>query len=342
MRPTPAAAAVLAATLLAPPSLASAQRCPDHWVRANTPGTATLLAVAEGNDGAFVTVGEGGTILASADGVSWNARDSGTGLTLRGVAGGSRGFVAVGDGGVILSSPDGEAWSARTSGTTGRLNAVTWTGERFVAVGAAGGEVLAGLILVSVDGRTWSDRTPAGVRPLYGVAANGAQAMAVGWTGAVAESPDGLTWFASSLGDVLQGCWFMLRPSFLYAVAGSQHRWVTVGLVVGDQYPGSGVSLARHGGAGWSCSVTELPPLQFKFRGVAATTSSYIAAGLGGIAESRDGLTWEPQWVAASPHLYGIAVGRLRSVAVGDHGCILVRDCPARRPVRRVVRPGSR
>lgn len=301
-----------------------------------------LLAVSAAPGGGYVAVGESGVIVVSGDGESWHVAKSPTQVTLRGVTCGPPGWVAVGDGGVILTSPDAELWLRRDSGSTGRLNAVTWTGGRFVAVGVAGGEVLSGGILVSEDGVRWRNRTPAGVRPLYGVAGDGSQVMAVGWTGTAAESLDGETWSVTSLGEVLQGCWFMLRPSFLYAVAASLHTWVTVGLVVGDQYPGAGVSLARQGGGKWSCSVTELPPLQFKFRGLAATDSSFLAAGQGGIAESRDGLRWTPQWEEAAAQLYGIAVGRDGAVAVGEGGRILVRDRATQRPARRVVRSGGR
>jgi len=309
------------------------------WRPAPSPVAATLLAVAASPHGGFVAVGEGGVIVTSDDGERWRAVASPTLATLRGVACGSPGWVAVGDEGIVLTSLDGETWVRRDSGTTGRLNAVAWAGRRYLAVGAAAGEVLAGVILASEDGRTWSDHTPANVRPLYGVAGDGWQALAVGWTGALAESPDGVIWSASSLGEVLQGCWFMLRPSFLYAVAGRAGRWVAVGLVVGDQYPGAGVSLARQRGAErWSCSVTQLPPLEYQFRAVAATPTSFVAAGLGGIAESRDGLTWEPQLAVPSPRLSGLAVGPSRWVAVGEQGAILVRDSSTRRPLGRVVR----
>lgn len=313
-----------------------------EWRPVRAPVESTLHGVAAGNGGWFVAVGEDGVVLSSTDGLTWRAIDAGTNATLRGVAAGSPGLVAVGDDGVILTSPDGAAWQQRPSGTTGRLNGVAWTGDRFVAVGAAGGEVLAGLILTSADGAVWDDRTPPGLRPLYGVAGNKGHALAVGWTGMTAESHDGVTWVPGSLGDVLQGCWFMLRPSFLYAVAVLDRRWVAVGLVVGDQYPGTGISLAREDVGRWSCAVTELPPLQFQFRAVAVTERSYIAVGLGGIAESQDGLTWDSHGVEESPHLHGVAIGPRRWVAVGERGSIVVRDCPARRPLRRVVRPGSR
>lgn len=329
----------LAALAFLVPALANAE----PWRPVSSPVEAALLAVAAVPGGGFVAVGEGGVIVTSTDGESWQTANSPTPTTLRGVACGPETCVAVGDDGLVLTSGDRKTWVLSDSSTAGRLNAVTWTGQRFVAVGAAGGEVLSGAILSSHDGRTWSDHTPANLRPLYGVAADGSHLVAVGWTGALAESSDGgVTWTVSSLGDVLQGCWFMLRPSFLYAVAGRAGRWVAVGLVVGDQYPGAGVSLAlQRAGEAWSCRVTELPPLQFQFRAVAATLTSFVAAGLGGIAESRDGLAWEPQLALPSPRLLGIAVGPSRWVAVGEQGALFVREAPLRRPLGRMVRQSS-
>lgn len=311
------------------------------WQAVAAPVDTPLYAVASNPSGTFVAVGEGGVVITSADGRLWTRQRTPTSATLRGVAAGDPAIVAVGDGGTILASSDGETWYPRFSAGDGRLNAVAWTGGRFVTVGASGREYLTGLILISDDGHLWRDRTPVGVRPFYGVAGRGGAVLAVGWTGQTAESTDGENFTASSLGGVMQQCWFMLRPSFLFAVAANADRWVTVGLVVGDQYPGAGVALTRHHQEPWRCTVTQLPPLQFQFRAVAATGASFVAVGLGGIAESRDGLSWHPQWVASSPVLHAVTAGPRRWVAVGDEGSILVREAPPRPPSRRVVRQAT-
>lgn len=278
-------------------------------------------------------------MLVSDDGLAWQLVETGIPHDLRGVAAGSAGFVAVGDGGLTAASGDGRAWRATAHPAAARLNAVAWTGGRWVAVGAAAGSPLAGIILTSDDALHWQERTPPGIPPLYGVTGAGGRALAVGWTGAVAESADGLSWQAGSLGELLQQCWFMLRPSYLFAAAAGVRGWVAVGLVVGDQYPGAGVSLARPPGGEWSCTVTELPPLQFQFRAVTATPPGFLAAGRGGIAVSADGRSWQPEWVAPTPSLAGVAAGPHRWVAVGEGGSILGREAPVARTVRRVVRP---
>jgi hypothetical protein len=62
-----------------------------------------------------VAVGDGGTILRSADTATWTQVDSGTQSNLYGVAytgsGAGGGFVAVGEGNTILWSPTGLSWS---------------------------------------------------------------------------------------------------------------------------------------------------------------------------------------------------------------------------------------
>lgn len=87
----------------------------------------------------FVGVGTSGAIATSPDGVSWTARASGVTATLRGAAASPNALVVVGDGGTILSSADGGvSWTPRTSGTTFSLKRVAWTGGEFLAVGNTG------------------------------------------------------------------------------------------------------------------------------------------------------------------------------------------------------------
>lgn len=61
-------------------------------------------------DGAFVAVGDMGTILTSPDSVTWTIRSSGTDVSLHGVTYGNSTFVAVG-GEVILQSGSSETTS---------------------------------------------------------------------------------------------------------------------------------------------------------------------------------------------------------------------------------------
>jgi len=76
--------------------------------------------------GLYVAVGNGGTILTSADGTTWTSRTSGITNDLWGDHYGNSTFVTVGDSGTILTSSDGTSWDNRTSGTTNTLYGVTY------------------------------------------------------------------------------------------------------------------------------------------------------------------------------------------------------------------------
>lgn len=151
----------------------------------------------------MVAVGDGGTILTSADsGATWTAATSGTTEDLNRVTWASTLFVAVGDAGTILTSTNGTAWTAATSNNGQDLYAVAGDADKtqtlLVAVGKAG------TILTSTDGSTWTARTSGTTQDLYGVACgyiNGIPLFgAVGAGGAIVTSPDGVAWTVQSSG----------------------------------------------------------------------------------------------------------------------------------------------
>ena len=125
---------------------------PAFTVRHSVPGGSSLWAITYGSAG-FVTVGTGGTILASIDGSTWTARASGTNSWLVGVVFGGNQYVAVGDTGTVLVSLDGATWTpVAQSATSERLNNVTYGAGSYVAVGEGG------TIITSPDARTWTAR----------------------------------------------------------------------------------------------------------------------------------------------------------------------------------------
>ena len=63
-------------------------------------------------------------------------QSSGTTNFLHGVTYGNGIFIAVGGDGTILTSADGITWTSRTSGTTSNFYGVTYGNGTFVAVGA--------------------------------------------------------------------------------------------------------------------------------------------------------------------------------------------------------------
>jgi hypothetical protein len=150
----------------------------------------TLYGIAASSS-AVVAVGVQGTILSSADGAMWTARNSGLTTTLRGIASSGSTFVTVGDKGTILSSSDAATWVSRSSGTSNQLRGVTWTGAQFVAVGTAG------TILVSPDGTTWTARIPPTTSDLVGIAGSSSRIAAIGDQATVLTSSDGAVWAES-------------------------------------------------------------------------------------------------------------------------------------------------
>ena len=94
----------------------------------------------------YVAVGDAGTIVASADSVSWNPIPP-SAITppltqdLRGVTVGgataSR-FLAVGQGGAVAFSDDGLNWSSASAGSSNNLAGVVYSPGMYLAVGDAG------------------------------------------------------------------------------------------------------------------------------------------------------------------------------------------------------------
>ena len=87
---------------------------------------------------AWVAVGRGGTILASADAATWTTVASGSSTNLNAVTYNTR-FIAVGDAGTILTSDDGGvSWQAQISHTSANLAAITHDAYGYLVVGPAG------------------------------------------------------------------------------------------------------------------------------------------------------------------------------------------------------------
>lgn len=84
---------------------------------------------------AFVAVGDGGVILRSEDGQSWEQLPSPTTADLRGVAWGAGQLVAAGGEGVVLRSMSGHVWEPVSVGTAVQLNGVIFGRGRFYVFG---------------------------------------------------------------------------------------------------------------------------------------------------------------------------------------------------------------
>ena len=197
----------------------------------------------------MVTVGTGGRILVSDDGVIWSVRPSGVTDWLVGVTYGAGRFIAVGDNGRILTSATGDTWTIVANvPTTARLNNVLFadypnvlTPVPVVAVGEAG------TALVSNDaGATWRAGTTgatgwlrglsylvtrsylfspngggtAGLSSIRGVGESAF--VACGQGGKIIASVDGLTWTALNSGttedlEALTGT-YSTAPIYVYGL----------------------------------------------------------------------------------------------------------------------------
>jgi hypothetical protein len=124
--------------------------------------------------GRFIAVGEAGTIVYSADGVTWtsatiNSANSLSNIALNAVAfNNASDFVAVGQGGTVLTSSDGITWTAQANSIPEDLNAITYSAATSVTHPvalstkafwlAAGAD---GAVYTSVNaGATWVSANP--------------------------------------------------------------------------------------------------------------------------------------------------------------------------------------
>ncbi len=146
-------------------------------------------------NGRFLLGGVRGTIVSSADGLSWTVNRLGISTTVHKFAYGNGTYVALSSFGGLWSSADALTWTQRASGTGADgnyFNSLTFGGGRFVAVGGKG------VSATSLDGIRW---TVAAVRPsdsLGAVAFGGGKFVALGSAGRTYSSSDGVAWIAGA------------------------------------------------------------------------------------------------------------------------------------------------
>ncbi len=211
--------------------------------------------------GTYVAVGAGGVILDSTDALTWQIAPSVTANNLNGLTSNGAGFfIAVGANGTIITSTGATVWTVLSSGTNNNLNAVTYLAGRAVAVGAGG------IILTSTDATNWTAVASGTSLDLNGVTVNASQFVAVGAAGTVVTSPDGVTW--------------TVQP----AIGPNKLASVTMG-------------------------------------------SQLVAVGSGGsIFTSPDGTTWTAQISGTTNDLKAVAFGNGQYAAVGAAGTNLTAD----------------
>lgn len=285
----------------------------------------------EGED-LFIAVGDGGTILRSADGAGWTTSTSGVTVALNAVAHGTGKFVAVGQAGKILYSTNGVDWSAASSPSSRDLHAVVWHSTRFYAVG--GDYSVGAETLESLDGITWTrPELPAPKHLLYDLATDGATLVAigsyqsdlmtfgaftwqdgVGWVQRLDGAASGIRYSAvghgapnfvligptntSSSGDGIswQNTPLFNLPADPQGLSFGPGGWVAVG--------GAGQILGSTGAVQWTA---RLSPFMLDLHDVASNGFQYVTVGAAGqIATSPDGSTWTARISPVTVELRGI------------------------------------
>lgn len=249
------------------------------------------------HDGAqFMAAGEHGTLLASTDGITWQARNSTSDARLAGMVWSGSQFVAVGSQGAIVTSPDGLTWTAQISPIRAAWRAVAWDGTRFVTVGDAGS------MAISTTGTTWSLVRPGVVRDLHSVAAGGGLIVAVGEQGTVLTSTNGTTWTSITPATTQK----------LRAVTYSGSRWVAVG--------DGGTLITSTNGSTWAVGSSGVAS---NLRGLYWSGALFMAVGDGGtVLTSSDGLAWTAQSSGLAASLETVAAGAGMFIVAGEKGAL--------------------
>lgn len=222
----------------------------------------------------YVSVGQGGVILTSQDGITWDSRISGTTYHLVDVAGSGDGFVAVGDSGTILFSADGITWAPQTTptSTSTYFTDIVWNGSQYVAVGNDRSNY-APQIITSPDGQVWTNQTHGIPRfnYLYSVIWQGSEFWAVGGS-IYATSPDGMNWTTGSF------------PVGVRVIALSGSQLVAVGDEANPPY--RNYVLTSSDGVTWTSQET----ISGGYSGIAADGGRLVVVGSGGRILFNDAL----------------------------------------------------
>jgi hypothetical protein len=260
-----------------------------------------LHSVTFGN-GAYVAVGENGTILYSADSVTWIPESSGVTNRLNGVKYGTNGFVAVGDASTVLQSVDGITWNQRSSPVSVNLSAVTYGWGRYVAVGASG------VIVTSTNGINWASINTGAPYNFNGVDCQNIFVL-VGDSGTIMTSPDGLAWTLR-----FSGTFSRLNAISIHSQNSSTYNMTAVG--------DSGAVLTTTDGITWTVVTSGTSSNLLAVANDGNSPARFGIVGQGGVFITGTGAVWNSQYNSAVTNLYGIVYAHGNFVAVGSAGLI--------------------
>ena len=283
--------------------------------------------------GAFVTVGTGGAIFSSTDGINWASPTNpppafSTDLyAVTGYAANQNNsdnpalrWVAVGAGGASVYSLDGDTWTVgnpfNSSSTANpnnyALRALTQVAGMFLAVGDAG------TILSSADGITWTAQNSVSTNNLQGVN-RGIIYTAVGDSGTVLTSADGSTWTSPT------------TP----VITATLRQVTSIGSIIVAVGDAGTILTSKDSGATWTSQVLAGTPSlvgiaaesQLLINAVADPLLGYIANAqfvtmdsIGNTYTSPNGITWSGPFSTGTSSVNTVISSGFGYVAVGNAG----------------------
>ena len=268
-----------------------------------------LLAMQPAALAGWVTVGERGTVLYSADGNNWTAATSDTAQTLRGVDIDAAGrWVAAGQSGTIVASEDAAVWAQQVSNNTDALWGTAFEGGRWLVSGSSG------RIVTSASGTNWTSVNGRYSFTLLDIAYNSTNLFTMvgnSTQGAVIlTSPNGVDWTQEPPSS----------PKISEALYGIEYG-VGFWVAVGNQ--GTIVTINDPATRSWTAqtSATSVDLRDIVYNG----NNLYVVVGKEGtILTSPDAINWTLRTSGTPYDLWGIAYdGSGQYVAVGDEGVIL-------------------
>lgn len=244
----------------------------------------------------FVTVGTGGTILSSHDGVNWESSTISTDY-FNGVTFADNKYVVVGSNGVIFTSSNALNWISQSSGTSEELFEVTYGNNLFVSVGCHG------TIITSPTAVNWDLQTGINLCDIYGVTYGNGLYVATGQSGYIQTSPNAIAWTEQ----------ISSTSEELTAVNYGGGKYIAVGT--------NGTILYSGNGSDWTSANSGISA---QIGAVTYADNQYVAVTReGGVLTSPDGISWSQQTTNNLNPLYGITYANGKFVAVGTMGTIL-------------------
>ncbi|WP_435218678.1 WD40/YVTN/BNR-like repeat-containing protein [Luminiphilus sp. nBUS_07] len=254
----------------------------------------------------WVTVGDRGVILYSADGDTWTAATSNTSQTLRGVSSDVSGqWVAAGSKGTISTSTNAQEWTAAVSGNSDQLWSAAYAGGQWIVSGNNG------RIVTSPNGTDWTSVSSGYSFTVLDAAYNSTNLFTLSGTstegGLILTSPDSTDWTQHAPSTKLKQ---------LSGIEYGNGLWVAVGnkgTIATSDDPRTKTWASRTSGV-----TDDLKDVVYN------GSNLFVVVGKGGtILTSLDTITWTQRASTTTYDLFGVAYDGVRYVAVGDEGVIL-------------------